>query len=99
MKLAQLASKPQLIKVEINDSEIVESYGEAIEFYIYDRQNMETYVKLSQLEGADVATIAGTVIELVLDENGDAMLNEQELLPIDVMVKVIEAVAGRLETQ
>jgi hypothetical protein len=43
MKLAELAKKPQLIKIELDDKVIVERYGEAVEFWIYDRYDMETY--------------------------------------------------------
>ena len=96
MKLAQLATKPQLVQITINDSHTVETYGEPVEFYIYDRQDMATYMELSKLEGADIATVTSILSKLVLDENGAPILNEENLLPIDLMVKVVEEVAQRL---
>ena len=47
MKISQIASKPQLIKLVIEDPEIIKEYGnEPIEFWTYDRQPLETFMKL-----------------------------------------------------
>jgi hypothetical protein len=92
MKLSQLAAKPQLIKLTLADEDTVEKYGEPIEFYVQDRQNMETYLKLSQLDPKDIAGIANTVVPLILNEDGSQMIDPQGVLPIDVLVKTVEAV-------
>ena len=97
MKLEALASKPQLIKITIDDTEIVEKYGDAIEFYIYDRQNMETFMKLASVEGENhFSQLTQVVKELVLDAKGNQVLADGNTLPIDIMVKVVEAVVERL---
>ena len=43
MKLNQLAAKPQLIRVEINDEETIKQFGESLEFWIWDRQPMDKF--------------------------------------------------------
>ncbi len=102
MKLAALAAKPKLIKICIDDEEIVKKYGESLEFYIYDRQSMETYLTLSQIQENSIDDIVNTILPLVLDENGIPALDPKDQLPIDVAVKVIEKVTvslGNLASQ
>lgn len=102
MKLAALAAKPKLVKITIDEAEIIERYGEALEFYIYDRQSMETYMNLSQLTENNIDEIVNTILPLVLDEDGTPALDPKDQLPIDVAVKVIEKVTislGNLASQ
>ena len=102
MKLAALAAKPKLVKITIDEAEIIERYGEALEFYIYDRQSMETYMNLSQLTENNIDEIVNTILPLVLDESGKPALDPEDQLPIDVAVKVIEKVTislGNLASQ
>lgn len=99
MKLQALAAKPQLEKIVIDDEEIVKRYGESLEFYIYDRQTMDTYMALTQLQNDSIDTIANVVLPLVLDETGEPALDPSEQLPLDVAIKVIERVAQALGNQ
>ena len=96
MKLAALAAKPKLIKITIDEEEIVTRYGEALEFYIYDRQSMETYMSLSQIREDNISGIIDAIMPLVLDENGNPAIDTKDHLPIDVAVKVIEKVTVNL---
>ena len=96
MKLAALATKPKLNKIVIDDDVIVERYGEALEFWVYDRQSMETYMALSQMQNSSVDDIANAVLPLVMDESGKPALDPSEHLPLDVTVKVIEKVTVSL---
>ena len=96
MQLNKLAAKPQLIKITINDPEIVKTYGEPVEFYCYDRQPMSTYLKLAQLNQKDMTEVVNTIGELVLDDKGEPALGADHLLPLDITVKVIEGVVAKL---
>lgn len=96
MKLQQLAAKPQLEKVIIDNEDIVARYGEPLEFWVYDRQSMDVYMRLSQVDNTSIDDIANTILPLVLDEKGVRALDPKDQLPLDVTVKVIEAVATRL---
>jgi hypothetical protein len=96
MKLKELAAKPQLIQITIDDPAIVERYGEAVEFYVYDRQPMDTYMRLSQAESGTVDEIANTILPLVLDETGKPAIDPSEQLPLDIVIKVIESVASTM---
>ena len=73
MKINQLASKPQLIKLIIDDEDVVAEYGEAVEFWTLDRQPLETFMKLAGASQNDPKLIIDIVRTLILDENGNAI--------------------------
>ena len=96
MKLTQLASKPQLIKMTLNTPEIQEKYGDELEFWIMDRQPIEQFIKMATLGADNYGEMIRMVNGLVLDETGQPALKEGEALPNDVMLSVIGAVVERL---
>ena len=100
MKLNALASEPQLIEVKIDDERTLAKYGESIDYWMYDRQDLDTYMQLASLgDGKNVALIANVVRELVLDESGNKILTGKNLLPVDIMVRVVEETVKRLGNQ
>jgi len=96
MKLTQLAAKPKLINIALEDKETVEEYGEPIEFFMYDRQPLDVFMRLASLSGKDNAEMILAVRDLVLDEEGKPVINNETLLPSKVMLKVIAAVIEKL---
>ena len=96
MKLTQLAAKPQLIKITLDKPELVAKYGEPLEFYIHDRQTLDQFVKMATTGADNYGEMITMVNTLVLDETGAAMLNDDNVLPNDVMIAVIGAVVERL---
>ena len=96
MKLQTLASKPKLTQVMIDDEKIVEAYGEPLEFYIYDRHDMDTFMKLASVEGENVASISTLISEMILDEDGKKIIVDGNILPVDIMMKIVEVVIQRL---
>jgi hypothetical protein len=96
LKLTQLASKPQRIKITIDSPEIVEKHGDTLEFWIMDRQPIDQFIKMATLSGDNYGEMILMVNELVLDEDGNKVLGEGEALPNDVMIAVMAAVVERL---
>jgi hypothetical protein len=96
MKLNQLAAKPQLIEIKIDDEIIVKEYGEPIEFYTWDRQPLETFMKLANAQGQDTGKLVEVVRTLILDENGKQIIEGDKMLPSHLLVKVIEKIVERL---
>jgi hypothetical protein len=95
MKLGDLAKKPQLIKVSMDDEFIVKAYGEPVDFYMYDRQDLPTYIKLSKVE-SDNDELPKLIRQLVLDEKGKPALAADKVLDVEIMIKVIETVVKNL---
>lgn len=92
MKLTQLKAKPQLIQITIDDEEIVNEFGEAVEFWTWDRHPMDTFIKLASVDNDDFASILDAVKSLVLDEDGKEILSNGETLPTKIMMRVIQKV-------
>ena len=97
MKLSQLASKPQLVKLELADDATVQEFGEPIEFYTWDRQPLDTFMKLAnQGSNTDNAAAIEIVRTLILDENGKEIITKDQMLPTSVMLRVIGKVVETL---
>ena len=49
MKISELAHKPKLINIVVDDQEVQELYNDAIEFWCYDRQPLNKFVKFANM--------------------------------------------------
>jgi hypothetical protein len=96
MKLTQLAAKPQLVKIELNDEDVVKEFGEPLEFWIWDRQPMDRFVKLAQMKGENMSELIEAVNDMVLDEEGNPIIKDGLVLPTNIMTKVIGKVVETL---
>ena len=96
MKLSQLTAKPQLIDIHIDDEDTIKEFGEPIEFWTWDRQPMDTFMKLANSNGNDISNIIGVVRTLILDEKGKEILKDDEMLPTHILMKAIGKVTELL---
>ena len=96
MKLSQLTAKPQLVKVELNDETSITEFGEAIEFYTWDRQPMDVFMKLASATQDNTGNIIEIVRTLILDEDGKQILTKDNMLPTSVLMKAISKVTEML---
>lgn len=90
MKLSELSAKPKLVAVIIDDKDIVKEYGEPLEFYSYDRQPVEVFLKLASIDQNNPSMVLDAVRKLILDENGKEIITEDGTLPTKVLMKVIQ---------
>jgi len=95
-KLSELAGKPSLTSIVIDDKDIVEKYGEELEFFVYDKLPISTYSKLASLDTKDAGQLYSTVKDLVLDEHGVPVVDEEKTLPMDIMNAAIMKVTESL---
>jgi hypothetical protein len=96
MKLSQLTAKPQLVKVELTDEDILKEYNEAIEFYTWDRQPMDVFMKLASATQDNAGNIIDIVKTLILDEDGKQILTKDNMLPTNILMKAISKVTEML---
>jgi len=96
MKLSQIAKKPQLIEITIDDADIVEEFGEAITFWTWDRQPMDVFVKLAAIDQNNTSSVISAVRELILNEDGTPVLTGDDSLPTKVLMRVIVTVVESL---
>ena len=96
MNLKNLAKKPELIKLTIDDSEIVAEYGEALDFYTMDRQPMETFLKFAAGDRTDFSTMAMILKDMVFDSDGNPVIVNDLVLPSKVMVAAFSKLVEQL---
>ena len=97
MKLSQIAAKPKLIEVSIDDEEVIKEYAEALTFYTWDRQPMDVFTRMANLsESNDISGLLDIVRTLVLDEDGKEILTKESTLPTSILMKVIQKVTEHL---
>ena len=92
MKLSQLTAKPQLIDIHIDDEETIKEFGEAIEFWTWDRQPMDVFMKLANADQNNTSSVIEIVKTLILDEKGKEILKDDNMLPTHVLMKAIAKV-------
>lgn len=96
MKLAELSQKPKLLKVMIDREDIIEKYGEELEFFVYDRQPLDVFSKLANANTGDLGGTTMLLKDLILDEDGNCVMKEDNILPMDVMIEAIKLIGDRL---
>jgi hypothetical protein len=97
MKLSQIAAKPKLIEVSIDDEEVIKEYAEPLTFYTWDRQPMDVFTRMANLsETNDISGLLDIVRTLVLDEDGKEILTTESTLPTSILMKVISKVTEHL---
>lgn len=96
MKLSQLASKPQLIKIVLEDEDIIKEHGEPIEFYTWDRQPLPVFTKLAAVASTDNGAMIDVVRTLILDDKGQEILTGDVMLPSNILLKVIGKIVEQL---
>jgi|TARA_R110001606_G_scaffold10475_1_gene45428 hypothetical protein len=96
MKLSEIATAPKLLKIVLDAEEIVKEYGEALEFFVYDRQPLEIFGRLANAEKENFADIAILMKDLILDEEGKPVMSEDKQLPMNVLVEAMGKVSEQL---
>lgn len=96
MDITKLAAKPQLIKITIDDADTLAKYGESVEFYIHDRQDIPTFARMAALDPQNFGEAAELVGTMIRDANGNTVLKDGQILPTDVMMKAIAQVIETL---
>ena len=96
MKINQLASKPQLIKIVLNDEDTVKEIGEELEFWTWDRQPLDKFMKLATIRQDNPAEMIDMVRGLILDEEGKEVIKDDVMLPTRILIRVIQKVVETL---
>lgn len=96
MKLNQIAAKPQLIKFVLDDEDTVKEFGESIEFWSWDRQPLDVFMKLANAQSSDAGAMIDIVKNLILDDEGKPVISNDNMLPSHVLIKVIAKIVERL---
>ena len=98
MKLTEVASKPQLIKITLDEPEILEQYSEELEFWTWDRQPLEKYLNLVGKDASmeNMPDLIDFAKGMILDEDGSPIMKDGEVLPTYVMTLAINKVVTQM---
>lgn len=96
MKLSDITAQPKLVEVTLDDKEIIDEYGEALTFFTWDRQPMDVFMRLANIEGKNTGDLINVVKTLILDDKGKEILNDKNMLPVSVLMKAIAKVTEQL---
>lgn len=89
MKINQIASKPQLIKVVLDDADTVKELGEELEFWTWDRQPLDKFMRLASIKEDNPADIIGIIKTMILDEQGNEVIKDDVMLPTQILIRII----------
>lgn len=96
MNLKDLAKQPQLITITLDDEDLVKEFGEPLTFHTYDRQPMDTFLKVAGSKGNDVGAMIDVLKTMVLDSEGEPVIKDGLMLPSKVMVAVFAKLVEEL---
>ena len=96
MKMSQLAAKPQLVMFTVDNEEIVKKYNEPLDFYSWDRQPLEVFMKLASAQQQNIGEMIDLIRPLILDERGKPIIQGDVMLPSDVLIAAIAKIVERL---
>lgn len=96
MKLSELAKEPTLIKLTISEPNLVEKYGDELEFFMYDRQSLDVFSKLAEVNEDNIGGYMNILQNIILNENGHPVITETEVLPMDVLTEAMKLIGEKL---
>lgn len=94
--IAQLAAKPQLIKITLASEEILKNHGEEVDFWTWDRQPLDVFMKLASANPEDQASLVNVLRTLILDEHGKQVISGDAMLPTDILVAAMQEITKLL---
>ena len=80
----------------MDDVDTMAEHNEAVEFYTWDRQPLDTFMKLAQANQADTASMIGIVRTLILDESGKQIISDDNMLPTPLLLRAIQKIVELL---
>lgn len=96
MKLSDLKAKPKLTKLVLDDEATIERYGEPVEFWAYDRQPMSVFLAMTSIDQNDPGSALMKLKDLILDDKGNPIIDEENVLPTSVLTAAIAKVTELL---
>ena len=88
MKLVEIAREPTLVKLTLDDADTIAEFNEPLEFWIYDRQPIDTFLRFAG-RGSEHTAMIEIVKQMVLDESGEPVIRDNAILPNKIMLRVV----------
>lgn len=90
MDISELAKKPKLEELLIDDADIIERYGESISFWIMDQMDVSTYFNFYKLQQSEDSELLNNLLrKLILNKEGNPCLKDGEVFPVDITLSIL----------
>jgi hypothetical protein len=90
MDIKQLAKRPELVEIILDDEGIVKEYGESITFWMKDFVDINTYFDFFRSQNDKTGDeLSQLLAKLILNKEGQAVLAEGETFPIDITIAAL----------
>lgn len=96
MRLQDLAKKPELVEVTIDDEATIKEFGEPITFHTWDRAPLDIFTKLASANQNDQGEMIDIVRKMILDENGKEVMSKDNVLPPTLLLRSIGKIVEKL---
>jgi|TARA_R110001606_G_scaffold36442_2_gene104328 hypothetical protein len=97
-QLKELATKPQLVKVTLDDADTIKEYPEGLEFFVWDKQPLEDFIQIatSTQNAENYPDMVKLCATMVLDDAGQPVMQDGLVLPGGIMLKCVNKVVEQL---
>lgn len=97
MNLQEFKVRPKIIELVIDDTKIIQEYGEAIKFYSFDHISLPQFFAFFQAQSdGNLEKLTDIMRDLLLNAEGKPLLAKDESLPVDLFTAAIMKVADHL---
>lgn len=97
MDISKLSKKPELVKMTLDDENIVEEFGEAIDFWILDSMSLTTYFNFYKLQQEEDDTLLYDLLRrLILKEDGKPAIAKDEIIPVSLTMGILVKISDFL---
>lgn len=97
MDISKFAKKPELIKITCDQIEVTEEFGEAVEFWMWDNVDINTYFDFYKLQQTNEGEKLNALMrKLILNEQGQQILKEEEMFPISLTLAALVKIGENL---
>lgn len=96
MKLKDLAKKPELVEITLDDEATIKEFNEPITFSTWDRVPMDVFTKLASANQGNAGEMIDVVRNLILDEKGHQVIAKDQMLPPALLIRAISKIVEKL---
>ena len=97
MNINELAKKPQLEEVTLDDADLIETYGEPITFWMFDHVDINTYFDFYKYQSEQNGELLMSALrKIILNAEGKPAIDEETVLPVDVSLAALTKINEHL---
>ena len=82
--------------VTLDDEATTKELGETLDFWTWDRQPLDKFMKLASIKHDKPEEIIAVVKTLILDENGKEVITGDVMIPTQILIRIIQKVVETL---